>query len=318
MLTGQLIALAAAFALDLIFADPPNSAHIIAYIGKTIACFERALRRAFSKTARGELWAGALLAAVTPLLFGALAFLLLWACYLLHPYVAIAIETLLCWQCLAMRSLQKASMKVAHAIEKGELDTAREALSMIVGRDTAVLDKAGITRAAIETVAENTSDGVVAPLFYMALFGAVGGIIYKTVNTLDSMVGYKNDNYLFFGRASARLDDVFNFIPSRLTALVMILVSGNASGAWRIWRRDRRNHKSPNSAQSESACAGALGIRLGGSAYYFGKLVEKPFIGDALRPVETGDIRRANRIMFAVGFSVLILFSVLKGLILWL
>ena len=175
---------------------------------------------------------------------------------------------------------------------------------MIVGRDTEHLTEEGVAKAAIETVAENTSDGVIAPMLYTALGGPVLGFLYKAVNTMDSMVGYKNDKYMYFGRCAAKLDDVVNYIPARISALLMIAVSflpGKAydgKGAWRIWRRDRRKHASPNSAQTEAVCAGSLGVQLAGDASYFGKIVKKPTIGDAHRPVEYEDIKRANGLLY--------------------
>lgn len=191
---------------------------------------------------------------------------------------------------------------------------------MIVGRDTAPLDGAGILRAAVETVAENASDGVIAPMLFIGLLGPVGGYLYKAVNTMDSMVGYKNERYLEFGRAAARLDDLFNLIPSRLTGILFCLSAAvlpglDGAGAWRIFCRDRYNHASPNSAQSEAACAGALGLRLAGDAWYFGELHRKPFIGDALRQVEPADVRRANRLLF--GAQILFL-AFWAAIVLWL
>ena len=195
-------------------------------------------------------------------------------------------------------------MKVCRALKAGEVEAARRAVSMIVGRDTANLTAEGITKAAVETVAENASDGVIAPLCWMFVLGPVGGVFYKAVNTMDSMVGYRNEKYLYFGRAAARLDDLVNWIPARLTALFFVLAAYilpglDGAGAWRIWRRDRRCHKSPNSAQGESACAGALGVQLAGDAWYFGVLHRKPTIGDDTRPVEPEDIVRVNRMMYA-------------------
>ena len=190
----------------------------------------------------------------------------------------------------------------------------------VVGRDTALLNEEGVAKAAIETVAENTSDGVIAPMIYTAIGGPVLGFFYKAVNTMDSMVGYKNDRYLYFGRAAARLDDLVNYIPSRISAYLMIVAAyflgSDFSGrrAFKIYQRDNRNHASPNSAQTEAACAGALGIRLAGDASYFGKLVKKPFIGDAVRPVEYEDIRRVNRLMY--GTAWLCFLGCLAGMIL--
>ena len=194
-------------------------------------------------------------------------------------------------------------MKVYDALKEGDLEKARYAVSMIVGRDTQALNEEGVAKAAVETVAENSSDGVVAPLLFLAIGGPVLGFFYKAVNTLDSMVGYKTDKYLYFGRFSAKLDDVLNYIPARISGLLLVAASPLAglsiSGAWRIWLRDRRNHASPNSAQTEAAAAGALEVQLAGDAYYFGKLYKKPTIGDPIRSVEYEDIRRMNRLMYA-------------------
>ena len=195
--------------------------------------------------------------------------------------------------------------------------------AMIVGRDTQNLSEAGVAKAAIETVAENTSDGVIAPMIYTAIFGPILGFFYKAVNTMDSMIGYKNEKYLYFGRTAAKLDDAVNYIPARISAWLMILAAllggkeFDAKRAYRIYKRDRYNHASPNSAQTESVCAGALGIRLAGDASYFGKLVKKPYIGDACREVSPEDIRRVNRLMYltagiceAVCLGILILSAV--------
>ena len=201
-----------------------------------------------------------------------------------------------------------------------DVEKARQAVSMIVGRDTKPLDEKGIVKAAVETVAENTSDGVTAPMFYTMLGGAAAGFFYKAANTMDSMIGYKNDKYINFGRFAARLDDVLNFIPSRLTALLMIVSAGmlrfDMKNAWKIWRRDRRNHASPNSAQTEAVCAGALDVRLAGDAYYFGELHKKPFIGDDIRQIENEDIRRANRLMYCTSALMLIICTAVRA-VLW-
>ena len=213
------------------------------------------------------------------------------------------IESIMTYQILAARCLQVESGKVWKQLKAGDLQAARTAVSMIVGRDTENLTEEGVAKAAIETVGENTSDGVIAPMLYTAFGGPVLGFLYKAINTMDSMVGYKNEKYLYFGRAAAKLDDVVNYLPSRISALLMIgtafLSGGEYHGrqAWQIWRRDSRKHASPNSAQTESVCAGALGIQLAGDASYFGKVVKKPYIGDPVRPVEYEDIRRANHLM---------------------
>ena len=275
------------FLMDLALGDPAWMPHPVVGMGKCIAALERGLRRAFPKTPRGELAAGAVLAALLPLGTLGLAAGALWLCGLAHPALRFALEAVWCWQALAMRGLRDESRNVYRALTGGTLEQARAAVARIVGRDTAALSAGGVTKAAVETVAENFADGVAAPMFYMLLGGAPLALTYKAVNTMDSMLGYKNQKYLYFGRAAARLDDV--------------LTGQDARGALRIWRRDRRSHASPNSAQTEAVMAGALGVQLAGPASYFGKLYEKPTIGDALRPVEPGDILRANRMLYAAG-----------------
>ena len=218
-------------------------------------------------------------------------------------------------QILAARQLFREGKKVQRALEKGDTEGARYAVSMIVGRDTDVLNEDGIARAAVETVAENASDGVIAPLCWILLFGAAGGFFYKSINTMDSMLGYKNEKYLYFGRAAAKTDDAVNFIPARLSGLFMILTAPlcglDGRNAWRIFKRDRYKHASPNSAQTESACAGALGVQLGGSASYFGKLCEKPTIGDPIRPVERADVHRACKLMYGTSGLLLAVYGVI-------
>ena len=299
----HLIAIAIGFALDLILGDPYSWPHPIRWIGKLIAALEAPLRRMFPKSPGGERAAGVLLVIVVAGLSLACAAGLLWVCALVSWWLALAVESVMCYQMLATKCLRDESMKVARALEEGTLDDARKAVSMIVGRDTAALDEAGVAKAAIETVAENLADGVIAPLLYMAIGGAPLGVFYKAVNTMDSMVGYKNDRYRHFGTAAAKLDDVLNYIPARLAGVLMCLAAWfvrlDAGSAWRVFKRDRLAHSSPNSAHTEAACAGALGVQLAGSNYYFGKLVEKPTIGDATRPVEVADIARANRLMYA-------------------
>ena len=235
---------------------------------------------------------------------------ILYGCNRIHHTLYLVVAIWMSYQMLAACSLRRESMKVCKALEAGDVEQARTAVSMIVGRDTASLTEEGIAKAAVETVAENTSDGVIAPLFYMFLFGPVGAWVYKAINTMDSMLGYKNDKYRYFGTCAARVDDVVNFIPARLSAWLMVGAAGilgmDMAGAARIHLRDRRNHASPNSAQTESACAGALGLQLAGNAYYFGKLYEKPTIGDAKRQIEPKDIRRANRLMYGTAVLMVI------------
>lgn len=320
----HMIAFLTGFLLDMIFGDPYFLLHPVRLIGKLIAGTEKALRGSKDKrTKAAGFRQGITLVVVVILCVELTALGLLAAAYLLHPYMGMALEALMTYQILAAKCLKAESMKVCRCLQEGDLEKARMAVSMIVGRDTDCLDEEGIAKAAIETVAENTSDGVIAPMLYLALGGPVLGFFYKAVNTMDSMVGYKNETYLYFGRAAAKLDDLVNYIPARISACLMIAAvflmernlmgncrSGNgdssdgysAGRAIAVYRRDRRKHTSPNSAQTESVCAGALGIRLAGDAVYFGKKVSKPYIGDALRKVEYEDIRRANSLMYGTAW----------------
>ena len=258
-----------------------------------------------------ERTAGVILSVIVLSVSTALPAVLLLVCYRLHFWLGIVGESAMCYYLLAARCLRNESMKVYRALAAGDTEGARRAVSMIVGRDTDALTAEGITKAAVETVAENTSDGVTAPMFYIMLGGAAAGFFYKAANTMDSMLGYKNERYLRFGCFSAKLDDALNYLPSRLTALLMILsayLSGmNGGNAYRIWRRDRLNHASPNSAQTEAVCAGALGVMLAGDAVYFGKLVKKQTIGDDLRRVTPEDIPAANRLMYVTSVLMLLL-----------
>lgn len=296
-------ALALGVIIDAVFGDPQVPWHPIRLIGKLIAAAERRLRRLFPQTRDGERRAGAVMAAAIPASVFLTAAAVSGAAFLLNRYAFLIVESLMCASLLAAGSLRSESMKVYRAITAGDIEGARRAVSMIVGRDTGSLNEAGITRAAVETVAENASDGVIAPLLFAVIGGAPLGFLYKAINTMDSMVGYKNDRYIDFGRAAARLDDAANFVPSRLSAILMIAVSAplgmDCKGAARIFHRDRKKHSSPNSAQTEAVCAGALGVRLGGDASYFGKLQKKHYIGDDSRPIEPDDIKRANRLMHA-------------------
>ena len=229
-------------------------------------------------------------------------------------------ESFWCYQILATKSLKVESDRVYIALKDKGLEAGRKAVSMIVGRDTQNLTEEGVTKAAVETVAENTSDGVIAPLFYMLIGGAVLGFTYKAINTMDSMVGYKNDRYQWFGTAAAKLDDVVNFIPARVSAVLMIaasyLTGMDGKNAARIFRRDRFNHKSPNSAQTEAVMAGALDVQLAGDAWYFGKLHKKPTIGDPVREMELLDIRRSHKLLYGTAMLGLILGIILRILVL--
>ena len=317
---GHLLALLVGFCLDLLLGDPHWAPHPVRAIGALIAGLERGLRRVFPKSPGGELAAGVVLVILTLAIPTGLTVLLLWVCGQVSPWLALGVESLLSYQLLATKSLAAESRKVYDALKIGDLNQARHAVSMIVGRDTASLDEAGVTRAAVETVAENASDGVIAPLIFLAVGGAPLGMLYKAVNTMDSMVGYKNDKYLWFGRAAAKLDDILNLVPARIAGVLMCLgaVAAGYDGknAWRVFLRDRKNHKSPNSAHTEAACAGALQLRLAGPNWYFGQLVEKPYIGDDQRPIEPLDILRSGRILYATAFFALLLFCGLPLLIL--
>ena len=306
--------------LDLCFGDPHWLWHPVCGIGSLISWLEKKLRERFPKGDAGERRAGLWLVILVLLITGTVSGAILWTSYFFSPYVGFLIESIMCGQMMAWRSLREESMKVYKAFSNGDVEGARQAVSMIVGRDTKELPEEGITKAAVETVAENTSDGIIAPLLFMALFGGLGVFLYKAVNTMDSMVGYKNDKYIHFGRTAAKLDDVLNFIPARLAAELMIFACRftgfNRKNARRIYLRDRFNHPSPNSAHTEAVCAGALGIRLAGDAWYFGILHKKPFIGDDIRPVEAEDIRRANRLMMAASLLMLALTLLARALVL--
>ena len=291
------------FVLDALFGDPAWLPHPVVYMGKAISKLEKFLRPRLPKTPQGELLGGAIVAFCLPVGTFLLTGLVCWGAARLHPLLGLAVQMFWCGQALAARGLVQESTNVYKELKKPDLPGARKAVSRIVGRDTAELTAEGVTKAAVETVAENASDGVIAPLLYMLIGGAPLALTYKAINTMDSMLGYKNEKYLYFGRVPAKLDDVANYIPSRLAGLLWVAAAAfthnDAKGAWKIWRRDRRNHASPNSAQTESACAGALGVQLAGPAYYFGQYYPKLTIGDALRPIEPEDILRANRMMVA-------------------
>lgn len=307
IMAERMMILTAGLLLDALFGDPVWLYHPVRMIGKLITGLEWLLDRLFRISGEREadqkrkLFAGGLLVLGTVVFSVAVPAGILYLADRIHHGLYLLLSCFFCYQLLAMRSLKAESMKVYTALLQEGLAAGRKAVSMIVGRDTEALTEEGVIKATVETIAENTSDGVIAPLLYMTLLGVPGGFFYKAVNTMDSMVGYKNDRYLYFGRAAARLDDLLNYIPARLAALFMIaaafLLRMDAKGAVHVWKRDRRKHKSPNSAQTESVCAGALQVQLAGNAYYFGRLYEKPFIGDPIRRIEREDIRRAGKLL---------------------
>lgn len=316
----HLLALVLGFCIDLLFGDPHSIPHPVVLIGKLISAMEKLVRKIFPKTVRGENVAGGVLWFLVVLISTAVPTGILYLGYKVGPWLGLALESIMCWQILATKSLKVESMKVYTALKAGNPAEYRRAVSMIVGRDTAALDDKAVARAAVETVAENTSDGIIAPMLYLAIGGAPLGFFYKAVNTMDSMLGYVEMPYKDIGLVPAKMDDFFNFLPARLSALLMLL-TGWLEGldirrGWRIWRRDRRNHASPNSAQTESVCAGLLGLRLAGDAYYHGVLHKKPYIGDPVREIEYEDIPRACRLLYGTAIVSLVLFCGIKLLLL--
>lgn len=310
-----LISITLGFILDLILGDPHSFPHPVRLIGSLITKLESVLRKR-AQNSKSEWYAGGILVFFILLLSTGIPIIILSIAYWIHPYLMVFIESIFCYQLLATKSLKVESMKVYSSLQKGDIEEARYNVSMIVGRDTKNLTEEGIAKAAVETVAENTSDGSIAPLLFLFIGGAPLGFFYKAVNTMDSMIGYKNDKYLYFGRAAAKLDDILNYIPARISSYFMIftalLLKLDWSNAFRIYKRDRYNHASPNSAHTESVCAGALNIRLAGDAYYFGKLYKKPYIGDEGRKITYEDIRKANQLLYGTALLAFILFFIIK------
>ena len=322
MVLEHLIGFTLGVLLDRMIGDPQGFPHPIRLIGALIGWLDRKLNKEAERSSGSEdhvslesakkdqrklIFFGAITWIIVVFATLAVVAVILFGAYRIHVGCGVIVEAILTCYILAAKSLSDESMKVYRAMETADgddLTDARKALSMIVGRDTENLDEAAITRAVVETIAENTSDGIIAPLIYTFLGGPILGFAYKAVNTMDSMLGYHNDRYEYFGKVAAKMDDVFNYIPARLSALMMVVaafIGGrdfSSKRAFCVFKRDRYNHKSPNSAQTESACAGALGVRLGGDSSYFGKMVHKPYIGDDTRPIEKEDIKRAARLMF--------------------
>lgn len=318
----SLIALCIGFLLDLLLGDPHWLYHPIRLIGSLINKTESILRKVFPKSAKGEGLAGLFLVIIVAGLSTVIPVILLLSLYHWNIYVGLLLESIFCYQLLATKSLKDESMKVYEALSKGDIEGGRTAVSMIVGRDTKNLSASGITKATVETIAENTSDGIIAPMLYMAIGGAGLGFFYKAINTMDSMVGYKNDKYLYLGRVAAKTDDLLNFIPARLSGYLMIFgtlfTKFNTKNAWKIYHRDRYNHASPNSAHTEAVVAGALEVLLAGDAYYFGKLYHKKTIGDEIRQIECKDIKKSNQLLYITAIIGMILFCTIKTVILFL
>lgn len=324
----HIFAFIAGFVLDLLIGDPHFIPHPVRLIGSLISSLDKRLNcdagynSSEKKLNLIKYKRGMLLAFTVIFATFAMSVIIIVAAYSINLYAGVIAEAVMTWQILATKCLWVESMRVYDALRTDGVDAGRRAVSMIVGRDTSVLDAAGVTRAAVETIAENTSDGVIAPMLYTAIGGPVLGFVYKAVNTMDSMLGYKNDKYMYFGRFAARLDDVVNFIPARISAYLMIaaaFIGGrhfDGKNAYRIFKRDRFNHASPNSAQTESVCAGALRVQLAGDAVYFGKLVKKKYIGDGLREIEYEDIKRANRLMYITAFLCELLSVAVMSLVL--
>ena len=315
-MTISLVALIMGYILDLIFGDPYWMPHPVRFIGNLISILEKVIRRFMPKTKRGEYIGGIILTVMVVSISMVIPLVIILIAKTINKYLALIVESFMCYQILATKSLKVESMKVYDELAKNDLPSARKAVSMIVGRDTKDLTFSGVAKAAVETVAENTSDGIIAPMIFIAIGGAPMGFFYKAINTLDSMVGYKNERYINFGRFAAKLDDVVNYLPARISAYQMILSSFflryDYKNAFKIYKRDRYNHASPNSAQTESVCAGALDVQLAGNAYYFGKLYEKPTIGDDIREINYDDIKKANRLLYCTSFISIVIISVIK------
>lgn len=318
----SLAALCIGFILDFILGDPHSLWHPVQGIGSLITGTEKVLRKVFPDKKKPLQIAGLLLVIFVVSVSVLLAGLLLWIAERIQPALGFGLSCILCWQMLAAKSLKTESMKVYTALEKEGLEAGRRAVSMIVGRDTKSLSEEGVIKAAVETVAENTSDGVTAPLFYMMLAGPLGGVFYKAINTMDSMIGYRNEKYRWLGTCAARLDDIANFIPARISALFMtaaaFVLGFDGKGAWKIYRRDRHNHKSPNAAQTEAVMAGALQVQLAGDAWYFGELYKKPTIGDPIRSVRREDIPAACRLEYGAVILQFLVMAAAKAALIFL
>lgn len=317
-----LLILPTAFCLDLIFGDPEKFPHPVRLMGKFIIFCETFIRSRLPKTSQWEKRGGLILAVVVMGVSFLAPLAIILTAYKINGALGILVHIILCYWLIAVKSMNKEASSVFDELKKDDLDAARQKLSRIVGRDTKNLDEKGIIKATVESVSENTCDGVVAPLFFMAIGGAPLGFLYKAVNTLDSMVGYKNEKYKDFGYFSAKIDDVLNFIPARITGLFYIFAAYclgyNGKGARKIFFRDRLKHASPNSAHGEAAAAGALNIALGGASYYGGVLVEKPVIGDDIKTPEPDDINKSIQMLYLASIWALIFFCAARFIVLFI
>ena len=298
-----------AYVLDLIFGDPQNVVHPVQVIGKIISAGEKVLLRKKYKFLAG---------AVLNIFTVSITYTLM---YLISKSVKISvffmiIEIYLMYTIFSINSLAREGNRVYRILKEGDIEKARKDLSYLVSRDTEMMDEKMIIRSTMETISENTVDGIVAPMFYMFLGGMPLAMAYKAINTLDSMVGYKNEKYMDFGKFSAKVDDAANFIPARITGILIVLASMilgyDYKNSLKIFLRDRKNHSSPNSAHSEASVAGALGVQFGGKVSYFGKEIDKPTIGDKTKEFELEDIRKNIRIMYVTSFLSLVMFSVIS------
>lgn len=313
-----LVAVVCGFILDLFFGDPLWMPHPICLIGNLIGFLEKKLRKIAGDDSSNLLVAGFCLVVIILTFSFVVPYYILVLAKSISPWLAFVVETIMFYQIFAIKSLKDESEKVYDKLIHSTIEQARIQLSWIVGRDTAELSKEEVTKGTIETIAENTADGVIAPMFFMIIGGAPLAFLYKGINTMDSMVGYKNEQFLYFGRCAARLDDIANFIPARISAVFMIVatvvLNYNYKNAIKIFLRDRYKHLSPNSAQTESVVAGALGITLGGGHYYFGKFVPKEVMGDEINKVRFEDIKKTNKIMYASSAIGLLIFFIIKSL----
>lgn len=311
-----MIQLTVGFILDLLIGDPDNPVHPVRIIGKMCSSLESIFRKLLKNNLKT---AGFIVWLLTVAITFFITYMLVYMCNKANIYLGIIAQGILIYFCISSKGLIVEGFKVINYLIKDDVEKARHQLSYIVGRDTKSLDKEGIIRAVIETIAENMSDGVIAPLFYAGIFGAPFAMAYKAVNTMDSMFGYKNDKYMEFGYFPAKLDDVFNYIPARLTGILIVissfLLKYNYKNSYKIYKRDRYNHTSPNSAHPEAAMAGALNIQLGGSNYYFGKLVVKPTIGDKIKKIEIGDVNRTAKVLYLSSFIGFLLSLLLNFLV---